>query len=127
MTEAYEKKIQEIDKVLRTKNLTPLERGIFIRRKKRLTEAIQRHAQKALKQKLQLEADRRIERDLPAISGESLSHGSGLRIPKQSGGVKTYEQNLPATTIRRFHPNINYDVDRRMRLRRLVREHLSKI
>jgi hypothetical protein len=127
MSEAYEKRIQEIDKILKTKNLTPLEREMFLRRKKRYTGAIQRHAKDTLKRELQIASDKQKEKDLPAISGESLSYRRrGLRIPEQSGEVKTYERDLPATSIRKFHPNINYDMDRGIR-RRLVKNPLSKI
>jgi hypothetical protein len=124
MEQAYASKIQEIDKILKTKNLTPLEREVFLKRKKRLTRAIQLRA----KRDLQIESDKQIEKDLPPIAGESLSYRRrGLRIPKQSGEVKTYERNLPATGIRKFHPNINHDMDHRMRLRRLVKKPISKI
>ena len=126
MIEAYKKKIQQINRILKTKPLKPLERGIFLRRKKRLTGAIQRHNQDTLKRKLRLEADRRIEQNSPGIVGESLSHSGGLRIPKQVGGVKVYEKKLPSTSIRQFHPNIN-TLDRKMRLRRAVKKYVSKI
>jgi len=101
------KKIKEIDEILKTKNLTPFEREMFLRRRQRYAAAIQRQAKDDLKYELRTEADKRIERDLPALTGESLSGG------KFQG-------------IRKFHPNINYDMDSKIRLRP-VKKPISKI
>jgi len=126
-------RILDIDEVLITKNLTPFEREMFLRRKKRLAGEIQRHSQEAFKREFQFEADRMVEKDLPAISGESLTHPRGLGIPNQKGGVKTYGRDAPAVSIRKFHPNITLGTDRGvisprlLKLRRLMRNRVSKI
>ena len=128
-----QQRVLDIDEILTTKNLTLLEREIFLRRKKRLSASIQRHSQEAFKRKLQFEADRMVEKDLPAISGESLTHPRGLGIPNQEGGVKTYGRDAPAVSTRKFHPNITLGTDRGvisprlLKLMRLSRDRISKI
>jgi len=111
MNEAYieglQKRVLEIDGILKTKNLTPLMQEIFVNAKDRLTGEIERHAQEVLKQKLQIEADRQIEKDMGPLVGESSRERPSVRFPSQYGGAKTYGKEGSTVGIRQFHRNIN--------------------
>jgi len=123
MNEGYIEKVpkmlMEINRVLSKENLRPSERKRFLDMRKYLGGVLSSLAFKDYRRELEIEADRRIEKDLPAISGESLSHHIGPRIPDQYGGVKTYGRDTLAVPTRKFHPNKNYDMDRGL-LRRLL-------
>ena len=132
MNEKYVEKItsmlSEIDRILNTENLRPTELQKFFVMEQHLNSVLQDLDSKDYQYQLEDEAYRRLEEDLGPLVGEIHRFSPGLLIPKQYGGVKTYERDLPGTEIREFEPNINYDMDSGGLLQRpLVKKDPSKI
>ncbi len=124
--ERFRQMLRHIDETLSTKNLKPEQQKGFLDMKEYLNEELRYNVQEALRRDLRISAYKEAERDLPPIVGESSPYDSFL-IPGQSGEVKTYDRNLPATTIRKFHPNINDDMDSEMSLHPNLRDRPEKL